>query len=571
MKREVLFAAAILAVVVGAAGLRLVSLDNRPMHCDEAVHAVKFGKLLESDDYVYDPHEYHGPSLNFLALPIARLASSEKLTEVTETQLRLLPAVFGILLVGSVWLLRRELGFGAAFCACLFTAVSPAMVFYSRYYVQEMLLVAFSFGAIVAFWRYRRELAAETTGSTTRRGSRTRQVLWLVILGLCIGMMHASKETCVIALFAMAVAALSTLGLTRLVRGGWRKSDTRRPSEDSDTHGCYFPTRRRIILSVIVVSVVAASTSALLFSSFFDNPKGVADSVTTYFHYLGRASGEGSVGRHVYPWDYYYQALFFWHEGNGPIRPELPIAVLSLAGLIVAVASKARHRAGLALTRFLAVYTLCMMLVYTVMPYKTPWCALGFLHGLILLAGVGAAAMVRAAPGLFAKTMVISLLAIAVGHLSVQTWLASFVSYEDPHNPFVYAHTTDDVPQFVEHVRQIAAAGADGKAMHIQVICPDHDYWPLPWYMRDFPNVGWHGDAPDGPPAGLIITQPAMEPLLLEYLYVKQPPGQRYLYVPLSQEEAGRDWQLRPHVPLVVYVRLDLWEAIGRGESQDAA
>ena len=88
------------AVVVAGAALRLVDLGNRPMHCDEAVHAVKFGRLLEHDDYVYDPREYHGPSLNYLTLPIARLVSAEALTEITEVHLRLVPALFGIVLVG---------------------------------------------------------------------------------------------------------------------------------------------------------------------------------------------------------------------------------------------------------------------------------------------------------------------------------------------------------------------------------------------------------------------------------------------------------------------------------------
>ena len=95
-----------LAIVGGAAALRLPRLDNRPMHCDEAVHAVKFGRLLERGEYVFDPREYHGPSLNYLTLPIAWLARAHTLAQVTEVQLRLLPAVFGIALVGLVWLLR---------------------------------------------------------------------------------------------------------------------------------------------------------------------------------------------------------------------------------------------------------------------------------------------------------------------------------------------------------------------------------------------------------------------------------------------------------------------------------
>ena len=42
----------LLAIIV-----RFYSLDSRPMHVDEAVHAVKFGELLEKGDYKYDPIE----------------------------------------------------------------------------------------------------------------------------------------------------------------------------------------------------------------------------------------------------------------------------------------------------------------------------------------------------------------------------------------------------------------------------------------------------------------------------------------------------------------------------------
>ena len=151
MKTAVLFAASILAVCAGAAVLRLARLDSRLMHPDEANQAVKFRRLLEQGEYVYDPFEHHGPTLNYLTLPVARAASAEKLSEVSESQLRLLPALFGALLVGLVWLVRNELGRAAAFCAAALTAVSPAMVFYSRYYIHETLLV---FLPSQVWWRF---------------------------------------------------------------------------------------------------------------------------------------------------------------------------------------------------------------------------------------------------------------------------------------------------------------------------------------------------------------------------------------------------------------------------------
>jgi predicted membrane-bound mannosyltransferase len=179
---------------------------------------------------------------------------------------------------------------------------------------------------------------------------------------------------------------------------------------------------------------------------------------------------------------------------------------------------------------------------------------------MVLLAGVGAAVLVRAAPGYVVKTAVVAALIAAAGHLGWQAYRASFVACDDPSNPYVYVPTTADVPLLARRVRAMAALHPDGKAMHVQVICPDGDYWPLPWYLRDFSRVGWFSRVPGGPAAPLIITQPQMKEAVLEYVYVKQPPGQPRL-MQLLEKRDGVDWQLRPNVPLLVLLRLDLYEA----------
>ena len=51
-----------------------------------------------------------------------------------------------------------------------------------------------------------------------------------------------------------------------------------------------------------------------------------------------------------------------------------------------------------AFVRFLALYTFALAAAYSLIAYKTPWCLLSFWHGMILLAGVGAAWLVRRRP-----------------------------------------------------------------------------------------------------------------------------------------------------------------------------
>ncbi len=525
-----------LAALAGGAALRLADLSNRPMHCDEAVHGVKFGRLLEDDAYVYDPHEYHGPSLNYLTLPVAWAAGARRVTEVTDVHLRLVPVAFGLLAVALPWLLRRELGPAAA-AAALLTALSPAMVFYSRYYIQEMLLVAFTLLAVAAMWRWSRLLdaGANTAPESANRVPALRAAVWLVVLGVAIGMMHATKETCVLALAAMAAAGAVTLP------GLWKNW-------------------KRLAISVVLVVLVAAAVSAVWFSSFGRNPGGIADSYITYFHYLGQASGEGSVGRHVQPWPYYFRNLFAWPDGRGRYWSEGLIGALALVGAAAAVDGRGMDDRQRRFARFLAIYTVLLTAVYCALPYKTPWCSLSFLSGMILLAGVGAAALLRWLPGVWLKGLGGVVLVALSGHLGWQAYQASFLYYEHPRNPYVYSHTTDDVPLLVEQVRRVAVHHPDGTEMHVQAICPDHDYWPLPWCLRDFATVAWLDAIPAGPPAPLILTQPELEDDLLHYLYAVQPPGHRNLYVPLPPPEGRTEWMFRPNVPIRVYVQLRLWE-----------
>ena len=539
MSRTILLVA-LVAATVGAAWLRLADLDNRPMHTDEAVHAIKFGDLLENGRYRYNPYEYHGPGLNYLTLPITGLCGAEKLVDVTEVHLRLLPAIFGIGLVAAVWLLLRDLGPKATICAAALTAISPAMVFYSRYYIQEMLLVWFTFVAAAAMWRAAR--SPDGPRREVRRGG------WLALAGACLGMMHAAKETFVIAVFAATVAAATV----------WIWNRRRRPAPQR--------TGRPILMAAAIVLVVAVGVSALFHSSFFSNPRGVVDSVVTYKHMICRVPGQGAGGYHAYPWHEYLRRLLWWHEAGGVVWSEVAIVALALFGAAAAVLGKWLGPTCRTVARFLAVYTLVLTAFYAAIPYKTPWCMLGFLHGMILLAGIGTAAALRAAPCIYSKAMVAAVVVAAAGHLGYQAWRGSFPACEEATNPYVYAHTTGDARLLARQIRAIAAAGAEGMATPVQVIASDGDVWPLPWLLRDMPRAGYPLTVPSAAEAiaPIVVIQPHLEDALIHRIYNVPPAGQQHAYVSIPRPPDDEDYywipMLRPHVPLAAFVRLDLWQ-----------
>ena len=189
---------------------------------------------------------------------------------------------------------------------------------------------------------------------------------------------------------------------------------------------------------------------------------------------------------------------------------------------------------------------------------------LGFLHGMILLAGVGAAALVGLIPNVLPRLIIICLLVAGALHLTCQSYLGNYEYYADCRNPYVYAHPTTDVYAMVQRVEEMARAHEDGYNMQIQVICPESDYWPLPWYMRSFTSVGWWDRVDESVPyASVIIATEPMEPEILRKLYELPPPGEKNLYVPLFD----RYMELRPGKELRGYIRKDLWDRFQQSRS----
>ena len=508
MKRSLLFGAAILAAAAGAAAFRLPQLTRRPMHGDEAVHAVKFQDLLEKGTYRYNPREYHGPSIYYLALGPYWLSGARSFAETTEVTFRVVPVVFGVGLVLLAWLLGDGLGRAAAVWAAALTAVSTAMVYYSRYYVQEMVFVFFTSALVAAGWRY----------------ARSGRARWAVAAGLCAGLMHASKETCIIAWGAMAVALACVMW--------WRKCTAAGPA------------RARYTAAHLAAGAAAGvAVSVLLFSGLFTYARGPLDSVLTYPIYFSRA---GAGGIHAHPWHFYAHLLGFFRSG-GLWWSEGLILALAAVGLAAAAAGRGLGGGSVWFARFVAIYAAVSAVVYSAVPYKTPWSIMGTFHGVILLGGLGAACLVRLVRPAPLKVLVVLVLAGAAGHLGRQAYLASYRFGADWRNPYAYAHTSTDFLRLPIRIEQIAAVHGDGRNMVIKVISPEADFWPLPWYLRGFneDHVGYYNGVPADPHAAVVVTSIDVADAVDKALgggYVRE------------------HYELRPGgILLAAFIRKDLW------------
>jgi len=341
---------------------------------------------------------------------------------------------------------------------------------------------------------------------------------------------------------------LLALLLTLLVRG--RQNDS------------VLNTVKAVKSSHLIAGLIAALVvSALFYSSFLSNPIGILDSFRTYTTYLNRA---GQNQLHIHPWYFYLKMLLYFKYGSGPVWSEALIVILAVVGFIIAIRGKGLAGVNFHLLRFIAFYTLVMTVVYSMIPYKTPWCLLGFLHGMILLAAVGAVGIIKAVPTVLPRLIIALILFAASVHLCFQAYLSSYKYYADSRNPYVYAHPTTDVFTITKRVKELAEVHPNGLSMPVQVICPGGDYWPLPWYFRRFDKVWWWTDIDKNVmPAPVILASASLEPKLPEYFYLP-PPGQKDLYIPLFDTYM----EMRPQVELRGYVTKDLWDSCEQYQSE---
>jgi predicted membrane-bound mannosyltransferase len=341
-----------------------------------------------------------------------------------------------------------------------------------------------------------------------------------------LGLIYATKETFLLAVMAILLALVATC----LWQRSMDKSSPAWRAAWNTKHAC-------------VALAVAAVVSLLLFTSCFTNPHGPIDSIRTYLPWLKRAGGESP---HVHPWWFYLGRLAWFKDRKGPIWSEGLILILAVIGAVAALSRSTALPGNRGLARFLVFYAFFLTGAYSAISYKTPWCLLGFLQPLILLAGVGAAVLVAWVPGRTGRVLVGAAIVGWAGQLAWQAIRASYVLEADRRNPYVYAQTSPDLLNLVQKVQELAEVHPDKRQMLVKVMVPDNDYWPLPWYLRHLKRVGWWGQMPADPYAPVMIVGAQFRAAL--------------------DDKSDKAWlmpnyfELRPKTFLELYVKDDLWK-----------
>ncbi len=588
-------------VLLAATALRVYALALKPMHHDEGVNGFFLVNLLRSGVYRYDPANYHGPTLYYFALPFAALADHFQI--LNTSVIRFVPALCGVLAVWLALALRRHLGMLGALAAAALLACSPGAVFLSRYFIHEMMFVGFTLGLVVAVVRY---YDAETpvvrlegdVPSNAWAGKATAvaplflvagalaavyypayysyglalmlgglvatvaallaydggRAVYLLLAALCAALLFATKETAFISAAVLILATLLAWLYAGFVRG---REQARRTAQDRSRGGKRAaqrrdarevkpwdelaavwrnPTRRAPVLLVAAVGLFVF-INLVFYSSFFTHAQGVADA----FHAFNIWSKTGQSEFHRKPFATYVSWL--WQE-------ESPLVMLGVVGTLFALL---RTRALNRFAIFAALWAGGIGVAYSLVRYKTPWLALNLVLPLALVSGYAVQSLWRAgtrrsfgsAPWL--RPLALALLGASLALNLYQTYQLNLVHYDDDSYPYVYAHTRREFDQLMREVDRLAARAGTGGQTAVNVLSPD--YWPMPWYLRDYKHVGYPGRVvPTSDP--IVIANVTQEAELLPLL------GANYARV-------GGLYALRPGVNLVLYARRDLAASAG--------
>ena len=469
-----------IGILVIAVVLRTALLDIKPAHFDEGINGWFADQMKRNGFYHYDPTNYHGP-LHFYAVFLSQNLFGRNLWALR------LPAIIASVL--SVWaLLRYREFFGktASRIAAVAMAVSPAFVFYGRYSIHESWMVLFG---ILLLW-----------GVLGLWEKGERRFLYTVVFALT-GMI-LTKETYVLHVGCFALAGL--------VLWLWQKVLPSRPATPQ--------ARQQWNVEDLGKATILGLFAIIFFYSgnFLDwgGLKGLYETFGAWFHTGVEAGGHEKNAYRLFNNDHlnYYWAMLM-------ARYEWP----ALVGLVVCLRYVAPSDARL---RYIAIYAGGALLAYSLIPYKTPWCIISIIWPFYLLLGTITGEISQflrknkpSLPSYIAPAAACLLIVASV----VPSIRLNFLHFADEKEPYVYVQTYPEIETLTKPLLEMAER--DPRTFHLRGQIVLDSYYPLPWILGEFTQVGYFGEkdtvtAYDG---DFIVLQKskveAVEPTLIGSYY----------------------------------------------------
>lgn len=328
-----------LAIFVIAVATRFWDLGARAMSHDESLHALYSYYLYNGTGYQHNPM-MHGPFLFHASALIYFLFG------VTDYTARVVPAIFGVVLVFLPLLFKPWLGKVGAALTSILLLISPAILYHSRYIRNDIYMAVWTLLLIAALFYYLRDrrpgwlvagAAVLMLSMATKETAYIFGWMGLVFLGLAIAWERAGRSGRIwllgggigVAVILLAVSAIlggipasdeaaATAGNTvRLIKslllmlGGTLLIATvcgpligrvRQPGQASVADTIRSVPRSTWIIALVVMFIIYS----LLFTTFFTNPPGLVTGIVGSISYW---MAQQNVTRGDQPWYYYLLTL----------------------------------------------------------------------------------------------------------------------------------------------------------------------------------------------------------------------------------------------------------------------
>lgn len=247
-----------LAIILLGALLRFWQLDLKPAHHDESLHAYFALQLMHNLEhwqicfdpktpcYHYDPL-LHGPFQFHIIALVYQICQWLGAPEhgVNDVTLRIAAASLGTAIVGLPYFIRDYLGGRrTALLACFILAISPCMVYFSRFAREDIYMACFTLLLVVAAGRY----------------VRSHKARWLMIGTIAFVLSYATKEA---TFLSMAVFGSFLLGLVCWEIGA--RIPVRSRFKPDTALGLYAP-RTGAPLSIVLLLLICAPLARWFFS-----------------------------------------------------------------------------------------------------------------------------------------------------------------------------------------------------------------------------------------------------------------------------------------------------------------
>lgn len=415
----------IVASILIVAGLfRFLLLGDKPFHHDESIHGYYSWILFRDGTYQYHPLS-HGPLLYYL------MAGAYHLFGVSDATARVAPAVFGLILVGSLFFYRSFFTRRTTYLLVLVAATSPLLIYVSRFARHDMISLALTSIIILGTLSYLARPRAH----------------WLYAVCLAFALSYANHELTYITFGIWLLTVGVTWRLLPNRRAVWRQFLT----ED--------------VWHLALALVIGLMVITAFYSSFGHFATGLTRALPNPYNKdsaLGYWLEQHGVHRGSQPIYYYFLTLPLYEIGP---------FILGMVGMGVGLFQ--RNFAW----RFVAIWALLTLVSYSFAGEKMPWLSVHPLLPLLLTSGFLIDRYYPTLTGWYRpKVWVIG--GLVLGWTIFVAYRLAFVNPANPVEMAVYVQTTPAVKalrqEWLQPNQPKLTVGTDLT-------------WPLAWYLRDIP------------------------------------------------------------------------------------